>query len=194
VGLPEQFVAFDPAEGTLVVNEPADRAVLRRAVLEGGRLGLKGARVKLRGSAGRRPLRLSDVLGAVAAAKGRAEWEAPADDAAFETLREKFGLHPALRAARTRVERRLQEAQPRLAVALDNKVDGQWYRLSADVPAGYRVAGIQRDDGTPLLNSDPAPTRNRPTPTDPSGLPQLCEPLPLVVAHRERHEPHRVRF
>ncbi|MCE5299816.1 MAG: hypothetical protein LLG37_02945, partial [Spirochaetia bacterium] len=38
-------------------------------------------------------------------------------------------------------------------VELSNKMDGQWYLLSADIPAGYNVKRIYRDDGMALDNT-----------------------------------------
>ncbi|HPN65612.1 MAG TPA: hypothetical protein PK247_10470, partial [Candidatus Goldiibacteriota bacterium] len=40
-----------------------------------------------------------------------------------------------------------------LRVELNNKEDGQWYRLSADIPEGYTVKKILRDNGTEIVNS-----------------------------------------
>ncbi|MCK5243106.1 hypothetical protein KAR34_11715, partial [bacterium] len=43
-------------------------------------------------------------------------------------------------------------ANNKIRLELNNKMDGQWYRLTASLPPGYRVRSILRDDGLEIVN------------------------------------------
>lgn len=55
-------------------------------------------------------------------------------------------------ATRASIKKTIASDGKNIHLTLDDKVDGRWYRLSTEIPDGYRVLNITRSDGLPIEN------------------------------------------
>ncbi|NTV53118.1 MAG: hypothetical protein HGA76_08930, partial [Candidatus Firestonebacteria bacterium] len=163
---PDRFLAWDP-----VAREYVARMAVSPDTVQVKTRGMRPDAGALADFAAAAPARVRALGGGrvetrnfsapAAMAQGRAlhpgqrlYWEYTYKQLSPEFHRRLPDLSPAagLERAALRQSQHLQKNDNRLELSLDNKLDGQWYRLSATIPTGYTVRQIVRADGRQIIN------------------------------------------
>jgi len=157
---PERFLAWDPAAREYVVRvavAPTPERVRREGVAADAALPqeVRGSRPGRVRAVSADDVEVAGYRAGIALGRGRklrtgqrlyleySYSDRPTEAGAFAPA-------PDLDRATLRQNDRLSEN--RIELNLQNKLDNQWYRLSARIPRGYRVQRIVRDDGLEIVN------------------------------------------
>lgn len=145
-----QYAAYDPAQKAIVVRANVSTASLdmvsavKSAPIMKG-MNIKGVKV-LAPSAIENGSKVADIKNE----DKKVEVVIPVDSGNVDEVTRQFNVSRDITKATTSVA--VSKDGTKIHLSLNDKMDGCWYRMSAPVPAGYKVEKIVREDGTEIKN------------------------------------------